>query len=249
MPVRTARALDHVAEVVVEVPPVNALTSRDFRDLAAQVTAAGRDPSVHALLLRSGIDPGFAAGVDVGELTRGGPPAVVEMTRACADAYAAVYACAVPVVVAVHGFCLATGVGLAGNADVVVAAHDATFGLPEVDAGGLGTATQLARLVPEKKARWLAYSGSRIGAADVHRWGGVERVVPRAQLLEAARQVAVTLAAKSPHLLRRARASLQAIDPVDAPRSFRREMGLVFELNLTPAPDEARAALTARSRR
>jgi len=249
MPVRTERAADHIAEVVVEVPPVNALTSRDFRDLAAQVTDLGRDPSVRTLILRSGIDRGFAAGVDVGELTRGGPRALVEMTRACADAYAAVYDCGVPVVVAVHGFCLATGVGLAGNADVVVAAEDATFGLPEVDAGGLGTATQLGRLVPEKKARWLAYSGSRIGAADVHRWGGIERIVPGDQLLEEARRVATMLAAKSPRVLRRARASLQAIDPVDAVRSFRREMGLVFELNLTPAPDEARAALTDRSRR
>jgi enoyl-CoA hydratase len=227
MPVRTERARDQIAEVVVDVPPVNALTSRDFRDLARQVTALGRDSSVHALILRSGIERGFAAGVDVGELTRGGPR---------------------PVVAAVHGFCLATGVGLAGNADVVVAAEDATFGLPEVDAGGLGTATQLGRLVPEKKARWLAYSGSRVGAADVHRWGGVEAVVPRDQLLAEARRVAATLAAKSPVVLRRARASLHAIDPVDARRSFRREMGLVFELNLTPAPDEARAALIGRSR-
>jgi enoyl-CoA hydratase len=248
MPVRTERARDHIADVILDVPPVNALTSRDFRDLARQVTDLGQDPSVHALILRSGIERGFAAGVDVGELTRGGPRAVVDVTRACADAYAAVYQCAVPVVAAVHGFCLATGVGLAGNADVVVAAEDATFGLPEVDAGGLGTATQLGRLVPEKKARWLAYSGSRVGAADVHRWGGVERVVPRDELLEDARRVAATLAAKSPVVLRRARASLHAIDPVDARRSFRREMGLVFELNLTPAPDEARAALIGRSR-
>jgi enoyl-CoA hydratase len=249
MPVRTERARDHIAEVVIDVPPVNALTSRDFRDLARQVTDLGRDSSVHALILRSGIERGFAGGVDVGELTRGGPRAVVEVTRACADAYAAVYECAVPVVAAVHGFCLATGVGLAGNADIVVAAEDATFGLPEVDAGGLGTATQLGRLVPEKKARWLAYSGSRVGAADVHRWGGVEAVVPRDELLEEARRVAATLAAKSPVVLRRARASLHAIDPVDARRSFRREMGLVFELNLSSAPDEARAALIGRSRR
>jgi enoyl-CoA hydratase len=249
MPVRTERALDHVAEVVLDVPPVNAMTSADFRELARGVIALGQDPSVHALLLRSAIDRGFAAGVDLGELTRGGSRAVIEVTRACADAYAAIDECTVPVVAAVHGFCLATGVGLVGNADVVVAAADATFGLPEVDAGGLGTATQLARLVPEKKARWLAYSGTRVGAADVHRWGGVERVVPRDQLLDEARRVATALAAKSPLVLRRARASLHAIDPVDARRSFRREMGLVFELNLTPAPDEARAAFAARNRR
>jgi enoyl-CoA hydratase len=50
----------------------------------------------------------------------------------CAAAFAAVYSCQVPLV-AVHGFCLGGGVGLAGNADIVVASDDATFGLPEVD--------------------------------------------------------------------------------------------------------------------
>ena len=249
MGIRTERAVDHVAEVVLDFPPVNALGSAAFRELARVVTDLGHAPDVHALIIRSGIDRGFAAGVDVAELTAGGPRAVVEVTRACADAYAAVYESAVPVVAAVHGFCLATGVGLVGTADVLVAADDATFGLPEVDAGGLGTATQLSRLLPEKKARWLAYSGTRVGSADLARWGGVERVVPRARLVETARAVAATLAAKSPLVVRRARASLAAIDPVDAVRSFRREMGLVFELNLTPAPDEARRVFAAKAAR
>jgi enoyl-CoA hydratase len=246
---RTERAVDHVAEIVLDFPPVNALGSTAFRELARIVTDLGREPDVHALIVRSGIERGFAAGVDIAELTTGGPRAVVEVTRACADAYAAVYESTVPVVAAVHGFCLATGVGLVGNADVVVAAADASFGLPEVDAGGLGTATQLSRLVPEKKARWLAYSGTRVGSAELARWGGVEHVVPRERLLETARGVAATLAAKSPLVLRRARASLHAIDPVDARTSFRREMGLVFELNLTRAPDEARAEFAAKGRR
>ncbi|HEV2309024.1 MAG TPA: enoyl-CoA hydratase family protein [Acidimicrobiia bacterium] len=247
MAIRTERVVAGVTEVVLDVPPVNALSSAGFRELARAVWAAGEDTGTRAVLLRSAVDRGFAAGVDVHEMTDGGARAVIEVTRACADAYAAVDECAAPVVAAVHGFCLATGVGLIGGTDVIVAADDATFGLPEVDAGGLGTATQLSRLVPEKKARWLAYSGARVTASDMARWGGVDAVVPRDALLATARSVATTLAAKSPLVLRRARASLHAIDPVDARRSFRREMGLVFELNLTPAPDEARAAFTARA--
>jgi len=249
MGVRIERVVDRVAEVVLDVPPVNALGTADFLELARVVTELGRDPSVRALLLRSAVERGFAAGVDVGELTAGGPAALVAVTRACADAYGAVDECEVPVVAAVHGFCLATGVGLVGGADVVVAATGTTFGLPEVDAGGLGTATQLARLVPEKKVRWLAYSGTRVGADALARWGGVDQVVPRQRLLGSAREVAATLAAKSPTVLRRARASLHAIDPADARRSFRREMGLVFELNLTPAPEAARAAFAERRAR
>ena len=249
MGVRIERVVDRVAEVVLDVPPVNALGTADFLELARVVTELGRDGSVRAVLLRSGVERGFAAGVDVGELTAGGPAALVAVTRACADAYGAVDECEVPVVAAVHGFCLATGVGLVGGADVVVAATGTTFGLPEVDAGGLGTATQLARLVPEKKVRWLAYSGARVGAAAMARWGGVDRVVPRERLLDEARSMASTLAAKSPTVLRRARASLHAIDPADARRSFRREMGLVFELNLMPAPEAARAGFAARRAR
>jgi enoyl-CoA hydratase len=247
MGVRTERVGADVLEVVLDVAPVNALGAAAFHELARAVEAAGRDGATRVVLVRSALQRGFAAGVDVHELTAGGPRAVVALTRACADAYAAVDECAVPVVAAVHGFCLATGVGLVGGADVVVAADDAVFGLPEVDAGGLGTATQLARLVPEKQVRWLAYSGQRVTAAQLARWGGVDRVVPRDRLLPEARAVAASLAAKSPTVLRRARASLHAIDPVDAATSFRREMGLVFELNLTPAPDEARAAFTGRS--
>jgi len=247
MAIRTERVVAGVTEVVLDVPPVNALSSAAFRELARVVRDVGDEPETRAVVLRSAVDRGFAAGVDVHEMTGGGPRAVIEVTRACADAYAAVDECAAPVVAAVHGFCLATGVGLVGGTDVVVAADDATFGLPEVDAGGLGTATQVSRLVPEKKARWLAYSGTRVTAIEVARWGGVDAVVPRDELLATVRSVATILAAKSPVVLRRARASLHAIDPVDARRSFRREMGLVFELNLTPAPDEARAAFVGRS--
>src|SRR5260370_13442726 len=180
MPVRTERVLDHVAEVVLDVPPVTAMTRDVFLVLARHVPGLGCDPTVHALLVRPAVGRGFAAGVDVGELARGGPRAVVEVTRACADAYAAVYECAVPVVAAVHGFCLATGVGLVGNADVVIAAADATFGLPEVDAGGLGTAAPLAPPVPGKKAPRLPSSGPPVRRPAPHPGGARERRLPPA---------------------------------------------------------------------
>ena len=65
-------------------------------------------------------------------------------------------------IAAVHGFCLGGGVGLAGNADIVIAAEDATFGLPEVDRGALGAATHLARLVPQPLMRAMVYTLSLI---------------------------------------------------------------------------------------
>ncbi len=237
---------DSIAEIAIDFPPVNALDSHGFRALAETVTALGRDPSVHVVILHSAIEKGFMAGVDVKEMTEGGPRAVIAVSRANAEAYAAIYDCEVPVIAAVHGFCLATGVGIAGNADIVVASDDAFFGLPEVDRGGLGSSTQLQRLVPMHKARWAALTCARIPATDLLRWGSVERVVPRAELLTVAREIAAIIAAKSPLVIRRAKESLNAIDPIDVKRSFRREMGFTFELNLTPVADEARQAFVTK---
>src|SRR3546814_2184729 len=87
---------------------------------------------------------GFNAGVDIKEMqSTEGHDALIGANRGCYAAFAAVYDCAVPVVAAVNGFCLGGGIGLVGNADVIVAADDATFGLPEVDRGALGAATHL----------------------------------------------------------------------------------------------------------
>jgi enoyl-CoA hydratase len=223
---------------------VNALPVAGWYELADTIRRFGRDPEVRAVIISA--DPaikGFQAGVDIKELAADPTRrALIGVNRGCWETFAAVYDCEVPVVAAVHGFCLATGVGLCGNADVVVASEDATFGLPEVDRGGLGSSTQLQRLVPPHRARWLALSCERATAAELLRYGTVERVVPRAELLDAARDVATVIAAKSPLVIRRAKESLNAIDPVDVKRSFRREMGFTYELNLTPVADESRRA-------
>src|SRR5882724_7707522 len=142
-----------VAEVVLDFPPVNALPVQGWHDLAGAITAAGADPRVSALILAAE-GRGFCAGVDIKEMQRTpGHAALLGANAGCYAAYAAVYECAVPVIAAVHGFCLGGGIGLAGNADMIVAADDATFGLPEVDRGALGAATHLARLVPQQLMR------------------------------------------------------------------------------------------------
>jgi enoyl-CoA hydratase len=146
------------------------------------------------------------------------------------------------VVAAVNGFCLGSGIGLVGNADVIVAAEGAAFGLPEVDNGALGAATHLMRLVPAHRARWMLLSCEPASAEELHDFGSVLRVVTPDALQEAAKEVAGVLAAKDPTVLRAAKASLNGIDPVDVHRSYRFEQGFTFELNLAGAGDEAREA-------
>ncbi|MEU0464887.1 MULTISPECIES: enoyl-CoA hydratase family protein [Amycolatopsis] len=239
MPVLTKRD-GHVEIVTVDFPPVNALPVQGWFDLAAAVRAAGEDPDVRVVVLRAE-GRGFNAGVDIKEIQRtAGYEALVGANKGCYAAFGAVYDCAVPVVAAVHGFCLGGGIGLVGNADVVIASEDATFGVPEVERGALGAATHLARLVPQHLMRTLYFTARTITAGELHSFGSVYQVVPREQLDESALAVARDIAAKDPRVIRAAKEALNGIDTQHVHRSYRFEQGFTFELNLLGASDEAR---------
>ncbi|GAA3816924.1 enoyl-CoA hydratase family protein [Amycolatopsis tucumanensis] len=239
MPILTKRD-GHVEIVTVDFPPVNALPVQGWFDLAAAVRAAGEDPDVHVVVLRAE-GRGFNAGVDIKEIQRtAGYEALVGANKGCYAAFGAVYDCAVPVVAAVHGFCLGGGIGLVGNADVVIASEDATFGVPEVERGALGAATHLARLVPQHLMRTLYFTARTITAGELHSFGSVYQVVPHEQLDESALAVARDIAAKDPRVIRAAKEALNGIDTQHVHRSYRFEQGFTFELNLLGASDEAR---------
>ena len=230
-----------VAEVVMDNPPVNALPVAGWFDLAATLARLGADPAVRVVVLRAE-GRGFNAGVDIKELQAATDfSALVGVNRGCAAAFAAVYECPVPVVAAVHGFCLGGGIGLVGNADIVIASDDATFGLPEVDRGALGAATHLSRLVPQHRMRAMMYTSATATAAELHAYGSVLRVVPRGELRAAAHEVAGGIAAKDPAVIRAAKESLNGIDPWDVRRSYRYEQGYTFELNLSGVADRVRS--------
>ncbi len=231
-----------IAEIVMDNPPVNALTVAGWFEVAELCNRASADRAVRAVVLRAE-GRGFNAGVDIKEMqATEGYDALIGANRGCYAAFAAVYDCAVPVIAAVNGFCLGGGIGLVGNADIIIAAEDATFGLPEVDRGALGAATHLARLVPQHKMRAMVYTSATATAAELHHFGSVLQVVPQAELRDAAFAVARDIAAKSPTVVRAAKESLNGIDPIDVKRSYRFEQGFTFELNLSGVADEARQA-------
>ena len=218
------------------------LTVAGWFDLADTLTTLGRDPSVRVVVLRAE-GRGFNAGVDIKEMqATEGFDALLGANRGCYAAFAAVYECAVPVVAAVNGFCLGGGIGLVGNADIVVAAEDATFGLPEVDRGALGAATHLARLVPQHKMRQMVYTATTVTAQELHHYGSVLAVVEDDRLRDEAFVLARQIAEKSPVVIRAAKESLNGIDAVDVKKSYRFEQGYTFELNLSGVADEARDA-------
>lgn len=234
-----------VAEVVVDHPPVNALPVAGWSALADAIAAAGADPATRVVVLRAE-GRGFNAGIDIKQVQAGaGGEVLVAANRACFAAFAAVYECPVPVIAAVHGFCLGGGVGLAGNADLIVASEDATFGLPEVDRGGLGAATHLSRLVPQHRARAMLYTAATATAAELHGYGTVLQVVPAGELTAAAHAVARQIAAKDPAVIRAAKESLNDIDLWDVKRSYRLEQGYTFELHLAGAGERVRRGFGA----
>jgi enoyl-CoA hydratase len=238
--ISTERHDDGVVEVVVDHPPVNALPVKGWFDLADAILSAGRDEATRVVLLRAE-GRGFNAGVDIKQFQNDETfNALVGANRGCHAAFGACYDCPVPVITAVQGFCLGGGIGLAGNSDIVIASDDATFGLPEVDRGALGAATHLSRLVPLHKARAMVYTSATATAQELHAFGSVLHVVPRDQLRAKALEVARTIAAKDPQVIRMAKESLAAIDLWDVHKSYRIEQSYTFELNLLGVADKVR---------
>jgi enoyl-CoA hydratase len=236
----TTSVTDGVAEVVMDVPPVNALPVKGWYALAEAIRECGADQANRAVILRAE-GRGFNAGVDIKEIQRDpGHTALIGANRGCFEAFAAIYDCPVPVISAVHGYCLGGGVGLVGNSDLIIASDDATFGLPEVDRGALGAATHLSRLVPQHKARAMLLLAETVTAAELLAYGSVYEVVPRDQLRDRALAVARRIAAKHPQVIRAAKESLNGIDLWDVRRSYRYEQGFTFELNLSGVADEVR---------
>jgi enoyl-CoA hydratase len=229
-----------IAEIVLDHPPVNAFDAAGWERLAEIIRDAGNDPRVHVILL-SAAGRGFCAGVDVKELARDSS-LITRVNRGCYDTFAAIHDSAVPVICAVHGFCLGGGIGMCGSADVLVASEDATFGLPEIDRGALGAASHLLRMFPMQKVRRMMFTGEPISAAEAYRLGAVEAVVKREELMPAARELAEKIASKSGKALRLAKESLDGIELFDLKRSYRFEQGFTLELYTSRDSQEARDA-------
>jgi len=231
---------DGVAELVLDNPPVNALGSAGWREYAERVQDLGSRDGVNCLVLRAE-GKGFQAGVDIKELAEDRTK-IVDVNRGCYDTFAAIYDCEVPVISAVHGYCIGGGIGISGASDIVICSEDATFALPEIDRGALGAATHLMRLFGMQKTRRMLYTGEPIDAQEALRLGGVESVVPRAALRDEALALARKIASKSPRALRLGKWSLNGIELLDVKQSYRFEQGFTLELYTSPESQEARNA-------
>jgi enoyl-CoA hydratase len=193
-----------VAIVTIDNPPVNALKAALLEELEAELTALDDAADARAIVLRGAGDRAFVAGADIKEFPALRDAAAGEggSARGIQKVGLAVERMRTPVVVAIHGFCLGGGLELAMACDVRVAAEDAQLGQPEIKLGlipGGGGTQRLPRLVGHGRALLMNMTGDPIDGTKAYEWGLVERVVPREQLMDAAMDIARTLAERSPH--------------------------------------------------
>lgn len=231
---------DGIAELVIDRPPVNALNDAGWHALADEIERLGREPTARVILLRAE-GRGFCAGVDIKELDRE-PQRIVSVNAGNYRSFEAVHRNTLPVIVAVHGFVLGGGIGLAGAADILVASECASFGVPEVDRGAMGGGAHLQRLFPVQKVRMMYFTGEPISAAEGYRLGAIEKVVPRAELREAALAIASKIAAKSSAMIRLAKESLNGIEDGNLETKYRWEQGFTLQAYMSADSAETRRA-------
>ncbi|AYF88011.1 enoyl-CoA hydratase family protein [Pseudomonas sp. DY-1] len=229
-----------IAEMVFDHPPVNAFDSKGWAAIAAELEHLGESPEVRVIIIRAE-GRGFCAGVDIKELAADGN-LIVAVNKGNYDSFKAVHRNPKPVIIAVHGFVLGGGIGLCGAADILVASDCARFGVPEVDRGAMGGGAHLQRLFPVQKVRHMYFTGEMIDAAEAYRLGAVERVVPRAELREAALEIARKIAAKSPAMIALAKEALTGIEDGNLEDKYRWEQGFTLQAYRSLDSQEARDA-------
>ncbi len=183
----------------------NSLSLTLMGELLDAVVRAGSDDAVRVVVLTGAGDRAFCAGADLGDV--GGEAdrvAAHEERGVIADVFRGLWALGKPTIARVRGYALAGGLGLALACDFVIASDDAQFGTPEINVGlwPYMITMPLLRSMPPKVALELMTTGRRIAADEALRIGFVNRVVPWEELDATVDELAATLAAKPPFVMR-----------------------------------------------
>lgn len=230
-----------VAEVVVDNPPVNAYNLTDIAALIRHLRGYAADTRVRAVVLR-GEGRGFCSGGDVKEVQGlPGYEGILGQVRGSLDLSLAVAECPVPVIGAVHGYCIGLGVLVAGVCDILLAAPGTPFVLAEADNGATSGVIQASGLMPDKRLRAAMFTCEPVDAAELHGYGSVLRLVPADELRAAALEVAATIARKRTNVIRGLKAAMAGSIGRELRDAYRQEVSYTLELNMSGEAREARA--------
>lgn len=191
-----------ISILTIERPEkLNALNRRVIAEIESAVAEVRHRHGTHALIVTGAGDKAFVAGADIAEMRDMRLEDARNFARAGHRALDALEALPVPVIAAVNGFALGGGCELALACDFIYASDRAKFGQPEVKLGvipGFGGTQRLMRRVGVAMAKELIFTGATIDAHEALRIGLVNKVVPHAELLEAARATAKLIAQMGP---------------------------------------------------
>ena len=194
-----------VVAIRLERPPVNAVNSAVMEQLAEAFVQLSFTRSTVALFM--GLSGGaFCGGADLKERLDG--PQSHVRARTWRATLSAMRQSPIPIVAAVEGACLGSGIGMITHCDLVIACERAIFGLPEINVGRSGGAAHLRRFVPERVVRRMMLTGERISARDAYEFRLIDEVVPVSEWPQKAFTVAQAIADKGDRVVRLIKRSL-----------------------------------------
>lgn len=237
-PLTVTEVCDGIALVELARGKVNALDGHAYRRIAEVFDELSADESYRAVIL-TGRGKVFCAGNDLNEFqTMDGGNGDIAM-RDARRAFFAVLECRLPVIVAVNGPALGSGMGLTASADLVVASERATFGLPEMQVGVLGGGRFTSRMLPEQAMRRMFFTAEAVDAVTFQRWGAPIEIVPHDDLMDKALERAEVIASRSRYALTLAKQSLNGCEGLDLRRGYELEQS--FTVRLSEHPDSKTA--------
>jgi enoyl-CoA hydratase/carnithine racemase len=237
------RIADHIAVVTMDRPPVNAQNAQMNTDMALVFDRISDDDDVRVAIL-TGAGKCFSAGADIKD--RAGkeraPGDAWQHNRRVREAFHAIVECQKPVIGAINGPALGAGLAVAASCDILLAAEEASLGLPEINVGLLGGGRHAMRLFGHSRTRRMLFTGLRVSGPELYRLGAVETCVPGTALMDAAMEIAAEIASKSPIAMRLAKHSLNTIEEMSLRDGYRFEQNMTVELGKT---DDSREAMRA----
>lgn len=239
---KTARTDAGVLEVRLANGPVNAVDQSMYEEIATLF----RNPDAVASDIRAIVlaadGKHFCGGNDLDEFATMTSANGGHRMWQVREAFFAISECAVPVIAAVHGVALGTGLAIAGSCDVIVAAPDARFGLPELTVGVMGGARHLARFAPQPVVRRMFFTGEQLTASELRAAGGAVIVAPDGGPLDHAHRIALHIAAMSPTAVRVGKAVLDRIEWMDLRSGYEFEQAATVRMAGFADSKEALAA-------